>query len=74
LSYDKKHDKKLNLRFCGRHIGLPETVEEAKRLSSVSPNIIRKSQESLPLNAKQFGSGSEQIGLWGNFTPWSLEG
>jgi hypothetical protein len=62
LSY-VKHDEKINFRFCGRHIGQPKTVEDAKKVSSCTLNIFRKSHRNAPLNSKRFGSGSEKIGL-----------
>jgi hypothetical protein len=59
------HYGKINFRFGGRHIGLPETVEDVRKVSSGSPNIFGKSHERAPLNSLRFGSGSEKMGLAG---------
>ena len=51
LSYVITPHGKNNFRFYGRYIGLPETVEDAIKMASGSPNIFRKSHQGAPLNS-----------------------
>ena len=61
--------RKNYFRFYGRHIGLPETVEDAIKMASGSPNIFRKSHKGAPLTP----SGSAVVvkrSAWGNLFPF----
>ena len=56
-------------------IGLPETVEDAREMTSGSPNIFRKIHEGARLNSQRFGSGNKKIDLGVILPPkWSLDG